>query len=95
MFDNAIIIEGHSQQTLSVSSSAAETDVLAPGTYAMWSDVDCYIKQHQNDASDVTTSTGFKITANDSVMPVRISRPSKIGAIAGSNGTLSYHKIAQ
>ena len=93
MFENSINIQGNSAVSLSVSGTGAQTPTrLTPGIYDVWCDVDVFIKVNQALASDVTTSNGYKIVANN-VVPVQITSPSFLGAIAGGAGTLRYHKV--
>jgi len=96
MFDNYVNLQGHSAESLSVSTSAeVTTSPLPPGKYAVWSDVDAYIKVHQDSsvADDVTTSTGFKVTGLSNPLPVLISSSAFLAGIAGGDGTLYYHKV--
>lgn len=96
VYENQVNLEGHSAQNLAVSATAASAQILEPGVYAVWATVDTSIKVAQSDteAESLTVATGFPITASSPVMPVRITRASYLGAIAGGSGTLYYHKIA-
>ena len=97
MFENAVNIQGRDAGTLTVSASAVVTGTpLEPGVYALWSDVDVYIKVDKNSevADDVTTTIGFKITANSCVLPVRIASDSYLGAIATEGGNLYYQQAS-
>ncbi len=95
MFENNVVIEGRSQGSVAFTTSAAQSAILQPGTYAVWCDVDCFIKTHPSNASGVTTSNGLKIFSNNpGYIPLRLTQPSKIGVIGASSGTLSYHQIA-
>lgn len=97
MFENQINIQGRSAKSLSVSGTAAVvTNPLEAGVYAVWSDVDTYIALDRTSsvADDVLTTTGFKITANSPVIPMRVTSPSFLAGIAGSAGTLYYHRVA-
>lgn len=97
IFENNVVLEGRSAASLSVSGTAASTtDPLPVGTYAVWATVDTKIRVSidKDVAEEVTTTNGFPITADNPVMPVRITRPAFLGAIAGSAGTLYYHQIA-
>jgi len=96
VFENQIVIEGRSAASLSVSATAAVTGLLEPGVYALWSTVDAKIRVDADStrAEGVTTSNGFPITADSSVIPVRITRPSYLAGIAGSAGTLYYHRVS-
>lgn len=97
IFENNVNIEGRRAVSLSVSgTAAATTNPLEPGTYAVWSDVNTFIRVDVDKAvaDDVTTTDGFPITASMPVMPVRITRPAFLGAIASEAGTLYYHQVA-
>lgn len=95
MFENQVVLEGRSAAALSVSGTADSTPLLEAGVYAVWATVDTHIKVDVSStvAETVTTSNGFKITADSPVMPVRLTRPSYIAGIAGSSGTLYYHRV--
>jgi hypothetical protein len=85
-------IEGYSQGTVSISGTGAQSAALEIGQYDLWSDVDCWIKIAEGTASDVTSSTGYLLRANNTItFDIRDQR--KIGAIAGGAGTLRYHKV--
>ncbi|MCM5682514.1 hypothetical protein M8A51_23540 [Schlegelella sp. S2-27] len=84
-------IEGRAAATLAVSAAAAQTSTLDEGVYDIWCDVDVYVKVGAT-ANDVTTATGYLIRA-DSTVAVLVRRGSRIGAIAGGAGTLSYHVV--
>lgn len=88
---NCIDIDGASQQTLSVTTVAAETLVLAEGVYDLWSTSDVYISVGLT-VNGVTVANGYKILAGN-VVSVRIRTGRKIGAIAEAVATLSYHKV--
>ena len=93
LVSDPVSIENNVQGTpLSISAVGAQTAALPIGVYDLWSDVDCWIKIHQTLASDVTSSTGYLLRANNTVaFNVRDQRV--IGAIAGGAGTLRYHKV--
>lgn len=93
-FDAVVIdIEGNTAATLSISGSAADVDDLAEGVYDIHSDVDCYVKVHATDASDVATSDGYLLLAGN-VVSVLIRPDSHLGAITGGgSGTLRYQKV--
>lgn len=95
MFENSVNIMGREAETLSVSTTAASTEPLQPGIYALWSDEDTYIRVSKTsaDAETVDTDIGLKITANTAVFPVRVQSEAYLGAIAGSNGNLYYHLV--
>ena len=95
-YENQIVIEGRSAAALSVSATADSVYITEPGVYAVWSSVDTFIRNDTDEtrAEAVTTSTGFKITSDSPVIPLRITRPSYLAGIAGSSGTLYYHKVS-
>lgn len=87
-------ITGFSQSSLSISSTGEHTSALERGYYVIWSNVDCYIKTNTA-ASDVTTSTGLLLYANQMPGPFLIEPNHKIGAItSGAAGTLYYHRVS-
>ncbi len=86
-------IEGRSQKKFSVSTSAAASGVLEPGTYDCWCDVDCWIAVSAAPATGLTSDTGYFIAAGN-VVAVQISQAGlKIGAIAGGSGTFRFHQV--
>jgi len=92
--DMGIILEGNAQGQLSVSGSAAQTSAFTDdGYYDLWCDVDVYIKVGET-ANNVTTSNGYLLRANNTLPNVLVRINNKIGAIAGSSGTLRYHKVS-
>ena len=95
IFENQIVLEGRRAASLSVSGTAASTPLLEPGLYAVWATVDTHISVDVNVtvAETVTTSDGFRIKADSSVMPVRVTRSAYLAGIAGEAGTLYYHKV--
>lgn len=97
MFENFTNLMGHEAQTvtIAVADTAYSTGPLEPGTYAVWSDVDAYIKVSKTaaDAETVTTSTGFPVAAGLNTLPVMIQDFCHVGVISGSTGTLSIHKV--
>lgn len=95
IFENQVVLEGRSASSLAISGTAASTPVLEPGVYAVWSTVDAKIKVDvfASVAETVTIANGFPVTANTPVLPVRITRPAYLGAIAESAGTLYYHRV--
>lgn len=93
MSENAVNIQGSSQGSLAVSTSAAQTTYkLERGTYDVWCDVDVYIKVNRTSSVNVTTSTGYVIFAGN-VVPVKFVDDAYLGAIAGASGTLRYHRV--
>lgn len=67
IFENNVNLKG-AVHTLSVSGTVAVTSTtLDVGTYAVWSDVDTYIKVDKFTCSfnDRTTSNGFPIFASN------------------------------
>ncbi len=86
-------LEGNAQGTLSLSTTGAQTAQLVLGVYDVWADADCYLKVANGTASDVTTSTGYKLI-KDNVIPIIIRKDRRIGGIvATGTATLSYHKV--
>jgi len=92
MFENRINIEGRSQKSFTYTATAGQSPVLEPGVYAVWSDVNCFIKVAPT-ANDVTIATGFPIFAGAPIMPVLVPDPAKIGAVGAGAGTLYFHQI--
>lgn len=89
-----IVLQGNAQAQLSISGTAAQTSAFSEnGYFDVWSDVDAYIKVNPT-ADNVTTSTGYLIRANTTYPNVMVLVGDKIGAIAGSAGTLRYHKVS-
>lgn len=88
MFENAINIQGREQLTFAAGGQYPER--LLPGVYDVWADDDIYIKVDQNDASDVTTETGYLIRSGNTV-PVQITSLSFLGA-AGT-GDVYFHQV--
>jgi hypothetical protein len=88
--DDSIDIEGYAAVTLAVSAAAAQTALLEEGVYDVWCTVDVFIKVAAT-ANDVTAANGYLIRQNNTVA-VYVRDQSRIGAIAGGAGTLSYHK---
>lgn len=91
----AIVLSGNAQGTsLAVSNIGAQTAALDGGLYDIWCDVDVFLKVATT-ASDVTTSTGYLLRANNTV-PLLIPQDlEKIGAItSAATGTLRYHKVS-
>jgi hypothetical protein len=90
---DTITITGESQKQLAISATAAQTEPLLGGLYDLWSTVDAHIKVGSV-GSDVTSTNGYLLRAGVTLPALRISDDLRIGAIAASAGTLSYHKIA-
>lgn len=88
-FANSVNIQGRSQKTFTGGTQYPEP--LDAGVYDVWSDSDIYLKVDQRDASDVTTETGYLITAGN-IVPVHIPSTSYIGA-AGT-GDVHFHQVA-
>jgi hypothetical protein len=79
-------IEGDAQGQLATSTSGAHTAALTEGIYDIWATADS--------ASDVTTSTGYLLRANQTI-PFFVTQGNKIGAIlASGSDTLRYHRVA-
>lgn len=93
---DGVQIQDRSQVTpLAVTSGAgAQTAALPEGLYAVWADVEIYIKVGTT-ASDVTVATGYVIRAGASPDTVELRGDAqKIGGIATStSGTLRMHRI--
>jgi len=93
----AITISGYTQGNLAISSTAATTvpaDIPELADYALWTDVDCYIKIGPPETTTVTVANGFILYAGGMPPPITISKGSCIQAITSSaSGTLRYHKI--
>ena len=87
-----INIRGNAAGTLSVSGTAAQTAVLDGGLYDVWATVDVYVKTGGT-ANDVTAANGYLIRIGETLPSLVVQAGDKIGAIAGSAGTLSYHKV--
>lgn len=85
-------LEERAAVTLAVSAVADHTAVLPEGVYDVWCTVDVYVKVAPT-ANNVTVANGYLIRAGNSV-PVLVRNGSRIGAIAGGAGTLSYHQVA-
>ncbi len=94
LVSNPVDLLRREQDQLPVTEVGADTDALREGVYAVWCDVDVWLKVDSSDASDVTEDTGY-ILLTDTVEAVLVRAGHKIGAIAaaGSSGTLRYHKI--
>ncbi len=90
---DAVELSGFAQGSLAVSDTGAHTAALAAGIYDVWCAVDCYIKVGAT-ASDVTTSTGYLLRANNTV-PVVVPSLEKLGGItSAASDTLYYHRVA-
>lgn len=91
--DSGIILQGNAQANLSVSTSAAQTELFTvAGYYDLWADVDVWVKIG-DPANDVTTSTGYLVRRDKTVANFRINRNERLGAIASGTGTLRYMKV--
>lgn len=88
MFENAVNIQGNSQKSFTGGNQYSEK--LLPGVYDVWCDVDVYIKVDQDNASTVTSGTGYLIRAGNTV-PVLITSPSYLGA--SGSATVYFHKV--
>ncbi len=92
--DMGTVLQGNSQGALSISSTAAQTGAFAEsGYYDVWSDVEAFIKVDPT-ADNVTTASGYPVFANAVLPNVMILKGDKLGAIAGSPGTLRFHKVS-
>lgn len=89
---DVVILKGHSQSQLSLSTTGAQTAKLTEGVYDVWCDKDCYIKVGTT-ADDVTPSTGYLLRANNTV-PIAIEKDDRIGGImTSSTATLCIHRV--
>lgn len=88
-------ISGYSQGTpLSISTSEATVAITEQGDYAIWSDVDCYVKIAGADAPAVTVNNGFALFAGAMPPPLEITKGSVIRVItATGTGTFRHHKV--
>lgn len=87
----ALRLQGFSQTTLAVSAVAAQTAALERGLFDVWVDADTHIKVGPI-ADDVTTSTGYKVYAGNTIT-LAIGAGDKIGAIAAGATSLHYHRV--
>lgn len=86
-------IENDAQGQVSTSTTGAQSAALTEGVYDVWATVDTYIKV-AGTASDVTTSSGYLLRANQTI-PVWVSNGNKIGGVLASGvDTLRYHRVA-
>ena len=77
------------------TSVAVSATPLRIGVYALWATVDTFIKADKVSgvSDDVTTSSGYKIKADDIPVGIEICEPCFLAAIAAEDGTLYYHKV--
>lgn len=87
-------IEGNAASLLEFDTTAADVDDLPEGVYAIWTDVDAYIKVHPTDASNVTAANGYFVDGGAAPILVFIRQNSHLGGIAGAACDLKYHKVA-
>lgn len=89
MFENAVNIQGHTQQTL--TAGTATTAPLLPGVYDVWGTADAYIKVNKDKtvAAAVTSGTGYKIAAGN-IIPIVIT---DTGSYLGTSADISFHKV--
>lgn len=86
-------IENDVQGQVNTSTTGAHSAALQEGVYDVWAGVDTYIKVATS-ASDVTTSTGYLLRANQTI-PVWVSDGNKLGGVlAAGTDTLRYHRVA-
>lgn len=88
---DAVDLQDRSQISLAVSATAAQTGVLAEGSYDAWSDVDVYLKAGPT-ANDVTVNSGYLLRAGNTVT-LAIRNKARLGAIAAAPGTLRLHQV--
>jgi hypothetical protein len=88
-----VLLQGHAQGTVSLTTTAAQSSALEEGLYDLWTSADCYIKVATT-ANDVTTGNGYLLRSSVTLPSVLIRTGDKIGGIVASGtGTLSYHKV--
>lgn len=87
-----LFIEGRQQRQLTVTT-VAQTPVLAGGIYAVWATGDMHIKVDEV-ANDVTATTGYLLRASETIL-IAVESGRKIGAVAGTSGTLNYHQVGE
>lgn len=82
--------------TLSLTTTAAQTDALPYGVYDIWASADCFILTG-TDVSGVTTSgagIGRRLLSTDTLPNIVIVNNKKLGGIVASgNATLYYQKV--
>src|ERR1043165_1867111 len=84
-YTDYVDLEGSAAATLAVSAAADHTPILNEGIYDVWCTVDVFVKV-------APTANNYLIRANNTVS-VLVRTGSRIGAIAGGAGTLSYHQV--
>lgn len=89
---DAVVLYGRQQQKFSVSGVAAQSAVLPAGVYDVWCDVNCWVAVGPTASTGLTSDTGYVIFAGN-VVSVDVRNGDKIGAIAGSAGTLRFHQV--
>lgn len=89
---DAVVLQGRSQSKLTVSGTAAQTPVLSAGVYDVWCDVNCWIAVGPTASTGLTSDTGYVVLSTN-VVTVMVRDGDKIGAIAGSAGTLRFHQV--
>lgn len=92
MFENSVNIAGNAQRSFTATGGGQSDELLTTGVYDVWAESDVYIKTDEDDASDVTASTGYLILV-DNIIPVRITTPSYLGAIG--TGDVFFHKVGE
>lgn len=90
---DAISISGFVRGTdLALTTTGAQTDLLAGGIYDVWTTADCFLKIGVT-ASDVTTTTGYPVWMGN-VISLVVPDQERIGAIVASGtAVLSFHRV--
>ena len=87
-----VALKNNARVDVAVSTAAAQSAALSNGVYDVWSTVDVFLKVNAT-ANDVTTGNGYLLRAN-TTLAFYVSEGDRIGAVAGSAGTLSYHRTS-
>ena len=94
--DSDIFIDGYEQETsLSATTTAAVSTAIDSGVYQISTDVTCYLKIAATAAlaDDVTTSTGFPLSAGNA-LDFRMPQGYYLGAItATGTATVRIHRV--
>lgn len=89
MIENAVHIEGRSQNTIASSAASAK---LEPGFYDVWGDPTnaLYLKVAA-DATAPTSSNGYLLRA-DNTITIRVTKENSVLSYSGT-GALHYHQV--
>lgn len=91
---NSVHLTGNSQATLALTNTGEDTAALAGGVYDLFCTSDFYMKVDANNASDVTTATGYFVKGGETLPGVIIPEQYKLGAVLTSGtASLMYHKV--